>query len=76
MLLLLRVLLSLVKEEERRFVEDLLCQALSEGLQLHRIGRGGRSCPGSELKGLASLSQLISLFLSASSVVSREEETS
>lgn len=47
-----------------------MCQALSEELQPHRRGN---SCPGSELKGLASRSQLIGLFLRAQTVVSGEE---
>lgn len=51
-----------------------MCRALSEELQPHRRGGRGDSCLGSELKGLASLSQLVSLFLRAQTVVSREEE--
>lgn len=51
-----------------------MCQALREELQPHRRGGRGDSCLGSELKGLARLSQLVSLFLRAQTVVSREEE--
>lgn len=51
-----------------------MCWLLSEQLQPPRRQSRGDSGLGSELKGLASLCQLISLFVRARTVVSRAEE--